>query len=441
MDVVEDSATGLTAAEAERLEELQKRKEALKQRQREVVERKREQGAGASTSGVGGGAEQNGGEVAVSATPNRENMVQGAVQFFTSPAVRKSPRADAIAFLKKKGLTDAEIEAAQKRADSILASTPSAAVDAPSVPTSAPVGGPIAPAGYPPQAQGQYPAPYPPPYPYPYPPPVSTSMTQKQSLLAPALVTAGVVTAVWTLGRLAEKYIGPMLFGLDDEKAEKEKKEKEEEKERLKREEEAAATKRSLDEMKSKLDRLEVQVLTSLDAHQASSSRSAREMEARMSALLFQQAVARAVAPSTPAPAAYTQPTSAPTPAATPAAAPTPSVVNHPPPPASSVTAGAAPATLPQPSHQSSAATPASSAPRATSTSVGVREAFGSEWRDETLAKGQELVEEKKVAPPSPYTEYGGASDRKGKGKLVEEEQEDVSTSRVVSTPTSTPGI
>ena len=155
-------------------------KEKVKERQRLSVEQKKRNA-----------------EPTPSSPSVRPEMVQGAVEFLTSASVRKR-RADAIVFLKeKKGLTEAEIEAAEKRADAILVMTPEQSPSSSSTPSSQP---PSTTYAAPHPANVQAPYPYPPPALYAPPPP-----SKPPGILLPALAAAGITTLFYWAGKAVEK--------------------------------------------------------------------------------------------------------------------------------------------------------------------------------------------------------------------------------------------
>ncbi|KAF9329745.1 hypothetical protein BG006_007230 [Podila minutissima] len=150
----------------------------------------------------------------VSDAPIRENMVQQAVSFLSSPSVQSADEAKKTQFLEKKGLTLKEIELARSRvaggASGSSAPPPAVSSPAPVAPTNynnAPP--PVPPRTYAPtQAYPQQQVAY-------YPPPqqvapVDPKAFQKKLVLA--LLISGGVTALTSI--IVQKFIYPMVRGI-----------------------------------------------------------------------------------------------------------------------------------------------------------------------------------------------------------------------------------
>ncbi|KAG0040672.1 hypothetical protein BGZ82_000093, partial [Podila clonocystis] len=149
----------------------------------------------------------------VSDAPVRENMVQQAVSFLSSPSVQSADEAKKTQFLEKKGLTLKEIELARSRVEGgtsgSSAPPPTASAPAPVAPTNYNAPPPVPPRTYAPaetypQQQVAY-----------YPPqqqvaPVDPKAFQKKLVLA--LLISGGVTVLTSV--IVQKLIYPMVRGI-----------------------------------------------------------------------------------------------------------------------------------------------------------------------------------------------------------------------------------
>ncbi|KAF9969327.1 hypothetical protein BGZ73_008348 [Actinomortierella ambigua] len=155
--------------------------------------------------------------------PVRENMVQQAVAFLSSPNVRSADEAKKTQFLEKKGLTAKEIEIARSRVNAGAGSSAPTAITTPPAPTA-----PAAQIGTSTEA-GQVPPPVPPrtyttqPY-FPPAQPQQVAYMMPQQQVAPAdplafrrklivaLLISGGITAL--SGILVQKLLYPMVRGI-----------------------------------------------------------------------------------------------------------------------------------------------------------------------------------------------------------------------------------
>ncbi|KAG0353053.1 hypothetical protein BG005_007602 [Podila minutissima] len=150
----------------------------------------------------------------VSDEPIRENMVQQAVSFLSSPSVQSADEAKKTQFLEKKGLTLKEIELARSRVTGGASgsSSPPPAVSSPA---------PVAPTNYNNAPPPVPPRTYAPTQAYPqqqvayYPPPQQVAAVDPkafQKKLVLALLISGGVTALTSI--IVQKLIYPMVRGI-----------------------------------------------------------------------------------------------------------------------------------------------------------------------------------------------------------------------------------